>query len=361
VLLFNHADVKTQEFLIEAGSPSIDLLRALWRALRTDPRRGVDDAALKRALPGAPSDAALASATRFLMRAGYLRERDGVVEALHPSDLADGVAPARLDAQALAARADVERQKLRAMVDYAYASSCRRRFILGYFGDEAAGRMGAAGCASCDACRTVKRPLDGDERERVVAVLSLVQRLDGRFGRVRLAAILTGSDDDERFFEAPGRGVLRRQGQPYVMRLLRNLEGAGLVVTSPGEYPTLALTHAGKKALAGGEIAVAMPSADEGKPRRRSVKPPAVAPDALLDPSLLDRLRAFRREAAAREAVPAYCVLTDRTLDEIARMRPPSLDALGAVRGIGAAKIAKYGTGILEVVAADGAGAGRCP
>src|SRR5205814_4073151 len=59
VLLFNHADVKLQEFLIDANSPSVDLLRALWRAIRVDPRCGVDPAALRRAIPGSPSDAAV--------------------------------------------------------------------------------------------------------------------------------------------------------------------------------------------------------------------------------------------------------------------------------------------------------------
>src|SRR5262249_12778714 len=135
VLLFNHGDVKLQEFLIEASSPSVDLLRALWRAVRVDPRLGSDRNALRRALPGTPGDAAVSAGTRFLVRSGYSREDNGSLEAMHPSEI-DGPRPAPLDGTALAARAEIERQKLRAMVDYAYATSCRRRFILAYFGDE---------------------------------------------------------------------------------------------------------------------------------------------------------------------------------------------------------------------------------
>ncbi len=89
VLLFNHSDVKLQEFLIEANSPSVELLRGLWRALRTDPRLGSSAGALK---PGvAPSGTSgfddQRRRARFLLKAGYLRDNDGIrVEAVHPGD-----------------------------------------------------------------------------------------------------------------------------------------------------------------------------------------------------------------------------------------------------------------------------------
>jgi ATP-dependent DNA helicase RecQ len=350
VLLFNHADVKLQEFLIDAGAPSVDLLRALWRAIRTDPRRGADSVALRRALPGSPTEAAVSCAVRFLLRAGFLREREGVHEAIHPSDDPE-MAPARLDASALAARADVERQKLRAMVDYAYATGCRRRFLLAYFGDEDAVRFGAGGCGDeqrCDVCSADRRVPDGEERDRVHAVLALAARLDGRFGRIRLAALLTGEDEDARFFELSGRGALRREGNRYALSLIRSLEGARLLESTGGEYPTLELTPLGRKVLDGAELALALPAAEKPRRRGRAVKVEAVTTE--VEPEVLERLRQFRREAAKREAVPAYCVLSDRTLAEIARARPGDLIALRAIKGVGDGKLTKYGEAILRAV-----------
>jgi ATP-dependent DNA helicase RecQ len=364
VLLFNHADVKLQEFLIDASAPSLDLLRSVWRSLRTDPRRGHDPAILRRSLPGSPSDAAVSYGTRFLLRAGYLRERDGLYEAVHPSD-DSGASPARLDAGALAARADVERQKLRAMVDYAYTTGCRRRFILAYFGDEDGLRAGGCGEEQrCDVCSTVRRVPTGDERERVHAVLALAARLDGRFGRTRLAAILVGDDDDDRFLELAGRGVLRRQGTRGTLALLRSIEGAGLLASSRGEYPTLSITPLGRRVLAGEEVPLALPEPVQPKLRKKKERlgsePPARAPSGAADEQLLDRLRAFRRDVATREAVPAFCVFSDRTLDEIARARPPTLDALAAIHGVGSIKLARYGEGILEIIGVDGPDRRRC-
>jgi ATP-dependent DNA helicase RecQ len=257
----------------------------------------------------------------------------------------------RLDASALAARDDVERQKLRAMVDYAYATGCRRRFLLAYFGDEDAVRFGAGGCGDeqrCDVCSADRHVPAGEERDRVHAVLALAARLDGRFGRTRLAALLTGDDEDARFFELAGRGALRREGNRYALSLIRSLEGARLLESTGGEYPTLALTPLGRKVLDGAELALALPSPDKPRRRGRAVKVEPIVTE--VEPALLERLRQFRREAAQREAVPAYCVLSDRTLAEIARARPGDLIALRAIKGVGDGKLTKYGEAILRAV-----------
>ncbi len=374
VLLFQAGDVRLQEFLIEAGAPPVELLRGVWRALREDPRRGAGVAtgsgmaALKRAVNGGArsdgargSDAQFGAAIRLLERAGWLRERDGVLEAVRPED--GGQQPAPIDAAALAMRAEVERQKLRAMSQYAYSPNCRRRYLLAYFGDEDA--SGMESCDACDVCRgTGRRTLDDEERRQVRAALNLIARLRGRFGRTKIASILVGADDDGRMSECPERGALRATSA-YALDLLRSLEGAGLLVVSPGEYPTLAVTLLGRKVADGVEdVDVAMPEAKAGKRRRVAkiqpsggdLRAPGSAPHGAADwgpadPGLVERLREFRTEEARRIELPAYCVLSNKTLDAIARMRPSNLAALADVPGVGPAKLERYGRTILDLVA----------
>src|SRR5262249_6130817 len=271
ILLFNHGDVKVQEFLIESGTPGLELLREVWRAIRADPRRGADEGRLRRSLPGKPSEMAVGAAVRFLTRSGFLEEQGGALEAVHGG---------RIDAQAVAARADIERHKLRAMVSYAYATGCRRRFILNYFGDD----EGPARCGPGDACTGGPRPLAGAcgggtggaeplaeaARAHATATLSLAAELGGRFGRVRLAAILAGDDEDGRFDALVQRGALRREGKDYARDLIRALEGAGLLQVSSGEYPTVCITPAGRRALKGIDpIHVVAPAPSTGRPARR--------------------------------------------------------------------------------------------
>jgi ATP-dependent DNA helicase RecQ len=69
---------------------------------------------------------------------------------------------------------------------------------------------------------------------------------------------------------------------------------------------------------------------------------------------LLAALKAWRLEQARNQGVPPYVVFHDRTLIEIAQRRPGDLEAMAAVSGVGAAKLERYGTAVLEVLLAVG-------
>jgi ATP-dependent DNA helicase RecQ len=144
-LLFNYADVRVHEFLIDAAYPSAEVLRALWRELRARPRR-LDDERLRDALPGRPHPSVIESAGRILVRHGLAAGDEERLGAHRPEELGGGF-PA-LDPDALGRRAQVERGKLRSMVDYAYHPACRHRFLMSYFGDAGV----APRCAACDRC-----------------------------------------------------------------------------------------------------------------------------------------------------------------------------------------------------------------
>jgi superfamily II DNA helicase RecQ len=70
---------------------------------------------------------------------------------------------------------------------------------------------------------------------------------------------------------------------------------------------------------------------------------------------LFDALRAWRTDRAREEKLPAYVIAYDETLASIAAARPATLVALERVKGIGPAKLDKYGADILAIVAAAGA------
>ena len=185
-----------------------------------------------------------------------------------------------LDVESLARRAEVERTKLRTMIEYAYYPRCRRQFVLEYFGDQdwtdRDRRCGA--CDTCDAIahgRPVGVVLSDSERAAIRGVLSLIGALSGRFGRMRVVKLAVGSDDDPRFDELPERGCLRGWRERPALDLVRALEGAGMIEASRGEYPTIALTRRGSQVAAGAldpaEADLHLPALPRkaGKPRRR--------------------------------------------------------------------------------------------
>ncbi len=257
VLLFNHGDIRLQEFLIDASFPSAELLRALWKLLREDPKLGrltnndEDlEKRLKPFLPGSPSGATLSSAIRILERHGMLTRDDVQLAASRP---APGQFPP-FDVESLQRRADVERAKLRTMIDYAYYPRCRRQYVLEYFGDEDWASRDRR-CGACDNCEAIANGkttgLSDDDAETVRSLLLLVGALNGRFGRKRIAELANGTDDDERFDDLPERGALRGWSPQHIMDLLRALEGAGLVEASRGEYPTMSTTRKGDQVAVG--------------------------------------------------------------------------------------------------------------
>jgi ATP-dependent DNA helicase RecQ len=269
VLLFNHGDIRLQEFLIDTSFPSAELLRGLWKLLKDQPQLGrltggdeELEARLKKHID-VPSGAALASAIRILERHGMLA-RDG--EKLAAARPAPGqFAP--LDVESLQRRAEIERKKLRTMIDYAYYPRCRRQYVLEYFGDEDWRDRGKR-CGACDNCDAVAhgKPtgLSPAELTAVRGLLLLIGALDGRFGRTRVAALASGSDDDARFDDLPERGCLRGWSQQQILDLVRALEGAGLVEASRGEYPTISTTRRGDLVAIGkldpNELGVRMPT-----------------------------------------------------------------------------------------------------
>jgi len=145
-LLFNYADVRVQEFLIDASNPSAPLLRALWKLLRDRPGRFRPDS-MRDDLPDRPHPSVIESAARILARHGFLTGEGERLSACRPADIR-GDFPT-FDPDAIERRGRVERSKLRAMISYAYEEGCRHRYILAYFGDPAAS---AGDCGGCDRC-----------------------------------------------------------------------------------------------------------------------------------------------------------------------------------------------------------------
>jgi ATP-dependent DNA helicase RecQ len=279
VLLFNHGDIRLQEFLIDASYPSPELLRGLWRLLADQPKLGLLtrdeedlEQRLKPHLPGSPSNAAVGAAIRILEKHGMLVRDDERLAASRPQP--GTYAP--LDVISLGRRAEIERRKLRKMVDYAYHPRCRRQLILEYFGDEdwASRDRRCGACDNCDALAHGKATgLSPREVEVVRGVLLLVGALHGRFGRQRIAAIANSTDDDSRFLDLPERGCARGWSPKQLLDLLRALEGAGLVEPSRGEYPTLSTTRRGDLAAIGKldivELGIQMPTVSKRSRKRR--------------------------------------------------------------------------------------------
>ena len=253
------------------------------------------------------------------------------------------------------------------LMRWAEGGTCRHDAILRYFGDEAEALQG---CGRCDNCTALDEPQDHNAAETATVVrkaLSAIARTHQRFGLQAAVKLLAGVADPR--LERSGLnqtktfGALAGKGEEWLLALLRRCVTAGWVDFTSGERPLVLLTPAGKAVLFGsGPVRLLLPpeqsargrtrsnAAVERGTRRRIAAPTLDSADA----ALFDALRAHRLETARADRVPPYVVASDRTLRELAELRPRTLADLESIYGIGPAKAAKYGEAFLAVVRARG-------
>jgi ATP-dependent DNA helicase RecQ len=243
----------------------------------------------------------------------------------------------------------IERGKLDALLAWCETAACRRTRLLAYFGESREER-----CGNCDTCLDPPELWDGTVAAQ--KAMSAVLRTGQRFGAGHLIDLLRGKAG-ERMTQLghdalPTFGVGADLDEAAWRGVFRQLLAAGLLHADAQAYGALRLTDAARSVLKG-EAALQL-----RRPRKAKKSAPAgrrqgspVPADS--DPALFEALRAWRAEQAKAQGVPAYVILHDRTLHELAARRPASPEELLDVPGIGQAKAERYGPGLLAVVAAE--------
>jgi ATP-dependent DNA helicase RecQ len=285
---------------------------------------------------------------------GYYQEtgragRDGApADAWMAYGLADVVQQRRLIDQSEASDEykRVSSANLDALLGLCETAGCRRVRLLAYFGEA------STACGNCDTCLAPPETYDATDAAR--KALSAIYRTGQRFGAVHLIDVLRGADServqkwDHHKLAVFGLGA--DVDENTWRGVFRQLDALGLARVDHGSYGALQLTDAARPVLRG-EQRVAMRRPVARKPAGSRTRGPAVGADlGRADAALLDTLKAWRSSEARSQAVPAYVILHDRTLAEIARRRPDSTVALASIAGIGARKLARYGPALLEAV-----------
>ena len=260
----------------------------------------------------------------------------------------------RLDGREVDAEVkQVQGRKVRQLYAMLDGTGCRAAAVRRYFGE-----TDVAPCGVCDLC--LSPPEAVDMTEAAQKAMSAVHRLGGRYGRGRLVDHLLGKTKEVSDYEAGlstyGIGTeLDASGwrdlidQLLFEGLLREDPNDGRPLIGLGEPDAVRAAYRGERRIS---MRKAEPVAARGGRGRRRGEPPAeMSPH---DAPLFEALRAWRRDEAARQHVPPYVIFHDRTLVEIARLRPGGLAALGAVSGVGEGKLARYGEAVLGVIAEAG-------
>jgi ATP-dependent DNA helicase RecQ len=250
---------------------------------------------------------------------------------------------------------DATRTLLRQMEQYAASVGCRHRHLAEYFGD----RYGNEGCGACDYClgelETAAGPI-------VLArqILSCVARVGQRFGAVHVTSVLRGHASEQVVARGHDKlstfGLLPHASVAEVRGYIQQLTAFGLLRLTDDAYSVVVLTPRGlallKDEASCPELAlVRQRPLRKDAPRARS----RVETESWrgVDRDLFEKLRALRLETARQRGVPPYVIFHDATLREMARLRPTSIGALRAVKGVGARKADDLGDIFLSAIRGD--------
>ena len=250
----------------------------------------------------------------------------------------------------------VNMEKLNRMQQYAESDICRRRILLNYFGETM-----DHDCGNCDVCKNPPERFDGTII--VQKALSAIVRTDQQIGTRMLIAILRGN-----FFEelvekgydklktfGVGRDIPQRDWQDYLLQMLN----MGYFEIAYNENNHLKMTSAGAKVLYGKEkamLVVIKREETKAKGRKKEAEKQAklqIHPAVLVseeDQALFEELRTLRKRLADQQAIPAYIVLSDKTLHLLALQRPTTIEEFGMVSGIGEYKKERYGKEFVETI-----------
>ncbi len=238
----------------------------------------------------------------------------------------------------------IEHQKLNALLGLCEAANCRRQVILDYFGDT------SGPCGNCDTCQTPPETFDGTVAAK--KALSTIYRTGQRFGVTYLIDVLLGKNDDERILrnghdQVSTFGIGGEHDKTEWQGIYRQLVALNMVSVDT-EHGGLKLTPQGLEFLK--EKRPLHLRKTEKRTARREKRSAVAHTGAPADQGLYAALKAARMALARDEGVPPYVIFHDKTLAEMAAVKPATLERLGQLYGVGEKKLEKYGRPFLKVI-----------
>ena len=245
-----------------------------------------------------------------------------------------------------------EHKRLDALIAYCETPSCRRRTLLAYFGEE------TGACNNCDVCLNPVQLQDGSVEGQ--KALSAIVRTGQRCGAAHIIDILRGQSTEKvsrlGHDRLPTFGVGSEHNKDLWRSILRQLVATGLLELDIKGYGGLKLTSSGHALLKGDQsfqyrTDILKPAGSKSQAAKAKTAEEQSLTDSERD--LFDRLKALRLDLAREREVPAFVIFSDRTLKNMAQLRPTTKDEFEQVHGVGQAKLAEFADVFLRAINSD--------
>jgi len=229
------------------------------------------------------------------------------------------------------------------VLNYAELSTCRKKYLLKYFGDDLEGDN----CGSCDICTTEYEVFDAT----IIAkkILSAVVRVQNSFGKNYIIDVLAGSRNQKVLRNNHDQlsvfGIVKDFSSHELGQIINQLVNLGYLLKTEGQYPTLSISKKGAKFLSSDEkLEIKKPQADLVK------KDKTKKGGYDFNNDLFEKLRGLRKLKADESNVPPFIIFGDKTLQEMAYYFPSNNEELLEISGVGLKKSEQFGEDFLRVI-----------
>lgn len=231
-------------------------------------------------------------------------------------------------------RKQFEYNRLQTMVDYCHTTKCLRKYILEYFGEDYLQET----CSNCSICADETELFDitSDAQK----IFSCIHHMGERYGTSMISQVLKGSNTKKvnqlGLAKLSTYGIMQEYTLKHIKEVITALVADGYLQPTEDEYPVIKLQE---KAL------FVIKNEAQVFQRVHSKIETAEA-----DYTLFEELRSLRKEISVREQVPPYIIFNDSTLREMSESYPMDMIAFGRIKGVGQAKLEKYGKEFLKII-----------
>ena len=247
-------------------------------------------------------------------------------------------------------REQVELRKLQSMIDYCFCSTCLRKYMLAYFGEI----VPWLECSNCSSCNTKGERVNVTKEAK--AIFRAIIATEERYGASMISSIVRGERTDR--ITRAGLdalsvfGYLSDVGDKEIKGLIQQFVASGYLRSSIGKYPVLSVTAGAEEVLAGHKEVEEIRQ-EVIVPSRKTKKSTSISRSEVSrsgSGGLFEHLRQHRKQLAAQLGVPPYIIFPDTVLIDLANIRPKTLGEFGNIKGVGEAKLKKYGLSFLEAI-----------
>ena len=247
-------------------------------------------------------------------------------------------------------REQVELRKMESMIDYCFCSTCLRKYMLAYFGEI----VPWLECSNCSSCNTKGERVNVTKEAK--AIFRAIIATEERYGSSMISSIVRGERTDR--ITRAGLdalsvfGYLSDVGDKEIKGLIQQFVASGYLRSSMGKYPVLSVTAGAEEVLAGHKEVEEIRQ-EVIVPSRKTKKSASISRSEVPrsgSGGLFEHLRQHRKQLASQLGVPPYIIFPDTVLIDLANIRPKTLGEFGNIKGVGEAKLKKYGLSFLEAI-----------